>query len=528
MPQNLLGDISNQIEEAYKRTSVSTKINATKEVMTSKTQCEQVAVSKATTNYQETSSEQNYQSTATNLNKTNLLCQSMEIGDNTESYIAMDENTILQTTGCNMTLNYSVLPAAEATFCHDASSIECGPASNTANLSQLIKNEMKKGTSNMTFEVINVTQQKSEIFEPNLTENLTMPNMLKFQQQQELKQVNTNVTINVLSSTIANLTEPHLLTNETLSISKIEQRLALEKSLPQNETDKDFKVPSQNMTYTINQPPASVQDLTYSVNQAPAQMQDLSCSVNQPAASVQDVTYSINQSAPPIQDSTYSVANKPQQLQQHKQEKQSEKLASIETEKECENVVANVSSLNLNHNNREMTSNLRDILNASTTLNNLSTLYQNNLMAQNNHPHPLNLTVDLSSVSMLEIAKAQIFSINGLNTANQANMVESLKDELSNQLIKMKNLKAKLKELSKLKRVQLDESHQKVKKNEQELASVRKRFNELSDKAMKIKSNMATNTKQPIDLFGSQQLANLDKYQAELKTILSKNANIDK
>jgi uncharacterized coiled-coil DUF342 family protein len=149
-------------------------------------------------------------------------------------------------------------------------------------------------------------------------------------------------------------------------------------------------------------------------------------------------------------------------------------------------------------------------------------------MAQNTHPHPLNLTIDLSSVSMLEIAKAQIFNINGLNTANQANMIESLKDELSNQLIKMKNLKAKLKEFSKLKRTQVDESHQKVKKNEQELASVRKRFDELSEKAIKIKMNMATNIKQPIDLFGSQQLANLDKFQVELKAILSKNANIDK
>ena len=159
-------------------------------------------------------------------------------------------------------------------------------------------------------------------------------------------------------------------------------------------------------------------------------------------------------------------------------------------------------NLNLTTNKETTSTGLRDFLNRSN-LNNMS---------------HLNATIDLSSISFLEIPKAQTFSLNGINLDNIQSFGDALKDHLESELNKMKNLKAKLKECEKMMQSKHEESLSNKKKAEKESNDLSKKLSEMREKVNKLKLNSSQN-KESIRLFNYEP-ERYDKLQTGIYIIM--------
>ncbi len=124
--------------------------------------------------------------------------------------------------------------------------------------------------------------------------------------------------------------------------------------------------------------------------------------------------------------------------------------------------------------------------------------------------------------------KATTCTLNGLNMENMQTFGESLLEHCKSELAKQKNLNARLKEWRIMMQAKVDESMARKKSQELVLADKISRLASLREKTSKIALNATNaNATEAAAFFNFKQ----DKYettQAELKTILAKNKNIDK
>ena len=124
----------------------------------------------------------------------------------------------------------------------------------------------------------------------------------------------------------------------------------------------------------------------------------------------------------------------------------------------------------------------KESLNVSANLS-MSNLHHN----YNNH----NVTVDLSSISLLEIAKAKMFSDNGFSLDN-VNVVELI-DDLKNELVKIKNQDAKVKEAHRRCRQELDQIQARIDQKTIRHNELKAKLQEKRDASNKFEMNLYTN-----------------------------------
>ena len=187
-------------------------------------------------------------------------------------------------------------------------------------------------------------------------------------------------------------------------------------------------------------------------------------------------------------------------------------------------------------------------LNLSTTLHNISTnmptLYQSSavpatssssvLAHQQQQQHPVksstaaNVTLDLSSISVMEIAKLQTLSVGGIHldaATSVQSVYETLKAEYAAHLAKLSVVRAKLREQHRLAKQALDESAESLAATSDENARRRATIAEQTERLAKLKLSAGAN-RQHVHTLATRPIP-LEKSYAELRTIMQKNKNID-
>jgi hypothetical protein len=144
----------------------------------------------------------------------------------------------------------------------------------------------------------------------------------------------------------------------------------------------------------------------------------------------------------------------------------------------------------------------KESLNVSANANlSMSNLHHN----YNNH----NATVDLSSISLLEIAKAKMFSDSGFSLDN-VNVAELI-DDLKNELVKIKNHDAKVKEAHKRCRQELDHIQARIDQKTIRHNEWKAKLQEKRDVSNKFEMSLYTN--KDLIKFGTFKDSDLDNAQ---------------